>query len=142
MPIRSLASLLALSLAMPLGAQTPDPVSAKTPSGNTPQRIRSVTLTGNQKCPESTEEEVVVCARIAPGEQYRIPKELRNEGPVAVKNQSWAAKTDRIDDISREAGGLPNTCSPVGSGGATGCTQQMIERWAADQRQGTDRAPR
>ena len=55
---------------------------------------------------------------ISPGEQYRIPKELRNEGPVAVKNQAWAAKTDRIDDISREAGGLPNTCSPVGTGGA------------------------
>lgn len=138
MLIRPIVSLVALSLAVPAIAQT----KATTPSGNTPQRIRSVTLTGDQKCPELTEEEVVVCARISPGEQYRIPKELRNEGPVAVKNQSWAAKTDRIDEISREAGGLPNTCSVVGSGGATGCTQQMIERWRADQRQNTSKAPR
>jgi hypothetical protein len=142
MLIRPLASLVALSLALPAIAQTPEPSGAKTPSGNTPQRVRSVTLIGDQKCPESTEEEVVVCARISPGEQYRIPKELRNEGPVKVENQAWAAKTDRMDEIAREAGGLPNTCSPVGSGGQTGCTQVMLERARADARSGASKPPR
>ena len=127
MLIRPLLALTVLSLALPAVAADP------------PKRIRSVTLKDGEKCPTSSPDEVVVCARIPQGEQYRIPKELRNEGPVAVKNRSWAARTDTIDEVSREAGGLPNTCSPVGTGGATGCTQVMIQRAYADKARGTDK---
>ena len=127
--IRPLIALTAMSLALPALAQPS--------AGNPPKKIRSVTLVGDQKCPPAENpDEVVVCARIAPDEQYRIPRELRNEGPVEVQRQSWAAKTDRLDEIGREAGGLPNTCSPVGSGGQTGCTQVMLERYRADRRSG------
>lgn len=129
MLIRLLFALTAASLALTAGANAADP----------PKRIRSVTLKDGEACPKSTGDEVVVCARIPTDEQYRIPKELRNSGPVAVKNQSWAARTDTIDEVSREAGGLPNTCSPVGTGGATGCTQIMIQRAYADKAHGTDK---
>ena len=133
MLIRPLTVLTALALTVPVAAQTANP----------PQRIRSVTLTGDQKCPPaSSPDEVVVCARIAPGEQYRIPKELRNEGPVPVQRQSWAARQDTLDEVGREAGGLPNTCSPVGNGGQTGCTKVMLDRARADQRAGTTNPPR
>ncbi len=135
--IRPLFALTMLSLTLPVMAQTP-------PTGsNPPRKIRSVTLVGDQKCPVAeSPDEVVVCARMSPDEQYRIPKELRNEGPVEVQRQSWAAKTDRMDEIAREAGGLPDTCSPVGSGGQTGCTKVMLERYRADVRNGNTPPPR
>ena len=129
--IRPLIALTALAIAAPTLAQT-----------GTPQRIRSVTLTGDQKCPVAQRDEVVVCSRIEPGQQYRIPKELRSTGPIPVKNQSFAAKTDRLDEVGREAAGLPDTCSPVGTGGQTGCTRQLLERSAADRRAGNTAPPR
>lgn len=130
--IRPLIALAALSIALPAAAQRAEP----------PKRIRNVTLTGTQTCPPAVGDEVVVCARIPADEQYRIPKELRSEGPIPVERQSWAAKTERLDEVGREAGGLPNTCSPSGSGGHTGCTAIMLERARADKRAGTTNPPR
>ncbi len=51
-------------------AATSDQAQAST--GQPPKRVRNVTLTGDQKCPESTAEEVVVCGR--DDEPYRIPR--------------------------------------------------------------------
>lgn len=133
--IRPFIALTAAMLALPALAQTA--------SSEPPKKIRSVTLVGDEKCPPPTSaDEVVVCARMSPEEQYRIPKELRNEGPVEVQRQSWAAKTDRMDEIAREAGGLPDTCSPSGTGGQTGCNKVMLERYAEDRRQGRIKSPR
>ncbi|MES2754715.1 MAG: hypothetical protein V4659_08620 [Pseudomonadota bacterium] len=132
--IRPLIALTAIAVALPALAQS----APTTP----PQRVRSVTLTGEQKCPLPVGDEVVVCSRIPAGDQYRIPSELRNAGPIAPENKSWAAKTDTMDEVGRQAAGLPNTCSPVGSGGHTGCATQLIKDSAADRREGTTRPPR
>lgn len=133
--IRPLIVVTAAALALPAAAQT-------APS-DPPKKIRSVTLVGDERCPPpATPDEVVVCARLSPDEQYRIPKELRNEGPVEVQRQSWAAKTDRMDEVAREAGGLPDTCSPAGTGGQTGCNKVMMERYAEDRRQKRIKRPR
>ncbi|PTS80508.1 hypothetical protein DBR17_10725 [Sphingomonas sp. HMWF008] len=101
-------------------------------SGKPPQRIRSILLTGTQKCPTPTnpDEEIVVCART--GEPYRIPKELRNDKPIAAQNQSWVNRAALADEVGRRAAGLPDTCSPTGSGGQTGCSKLRAEQWAAD----------
>jgi hypothetical protein len=58
-------------------------------SGKPPLRIRSVTLTGNEPCPQASnpDQEIVVCARV--GEPYRIPKALRDQKPIPAQNQSW-----------------------------------------------------
>ena len=99
-----------------------------------PQRIRNVQLTGEQKCPQSTADEIVVCSRIDPNEQYRIPKEMRNTAEPAAQNQAWANRTVTAETTSRAAAGLPNTCSPVGTGGQTGCAQMYARAWAAERR--------
>ena len=39
-----------------------------------------------------------------------------------------------IDQVSREAGGLPNTCSVNGAGGQTGCSWQALQQWQAEMR--------
>ncbi len=67
------AALIAALLLTPgaaLAQQSPNNPQAE--SGQPPKRVRQVTLTGDQKCPESTAEEVVVCGR--DDEPYRIPR--------------------------------------------------------------------
>jgi hypothetical protein len=103
-------------------------------SGRAPDRVRSVTLTGDQKCPESTDEEVVVCSRINPDEQYRIPKEMRDAAEVPANRSSWVNRAATIDRVGRVAGGLPDSCSPVGTGGQSGCTQMWNRLYAADKK--------
>ena len=105
---------------------------AQAAEGKPPQRVRSVTLQGNQACPTSTGDEIVVCTHN--DEPYRIPKGLRDSGPIAAQNQSWVNRAAQIDDVSRTAGGLPDTCSPVGSGGQTGCSMMWNRNWAAERR--------
>ena len=104
-------------------------------TGQPPQRIRSVQLTGNAKCPESTADEVVVCRRIDPNEQYRVPKELRDPITVPAQNQSWVNRTAAADAVGRTAGGVPNSCSVVGTAGQTGCAVNAARVWAAERRQ-------
>lgn len=126
-------ALLGLLTALPVSAVAQVPAGQQqSESGKPPQRIRSITLTGNQACPKSTDPdaEIVVCAR--QGEPYRIPKELRDDKPIAAQNQSWVNRTAVADEAGRRAGGLPDTCSPVGSGGQTGCSKLRAERFAAE----------
>jgi len=136
--LRSFA-LMGLVAAVPLAApavavaqSAPTVAQQQAESGKPPQRIRSVTITGNQACPKSNDPdaEIVVCAR--QGEPYRIPKELRDDKPIAAQNQSWVNRTAVADAAGRRAGGLPDTCSPVGSGGQTGCGKLRAEQFAAE----------
>lgn len=101
-------------------------------SGKPPLRIRSVTLTGNETCPQASnpDQEIVVCARV--GEPYRIPKALRDQKPIPAQNQSWVNRVAVMDEVGRRAGGLPDTCSPTGSGGQTGCAKLRAEQYAAE----------
>ena len=101
-------------------------------SGKPPLRIRSVTLTGNEPCPQASnpDQEIVVCARV--GEPYRIPKALRDQKPIPAQNQSWVNRVAVMDEVGRRAGGLPDTCSPTGSGGQTGCAKLRAEQSAAE----------
>jgi len=100
--------------------------------GNPPQRIRSVTLSSGQKCPSSTAEEIVVCSTL--DQPYRIPKQFRDTGPIAAQNQSWVNRTATMDQVGRVAGGLPDTCSPVGTGGQSGCALLRNQQFAAERR--------
>lgn len=109
------------------------PSLAVAQTGTPPKRIRSVEIMKGQKCPVAERDEVVVCRTIA--EPYRIPAALRDEGAAsAPQNQSWVNRAATVDQVGREAGGLPNTCSVVGTGGQTGCAQQAASQWAADRR--------
>jgi len=128
---RPIALTLALAAAAPVAAQEVDRQAA---TGQPPQRVRSVTLSGDQACPKSTDEEVVVCSRIDPEEQYRIPKEMRDTQEVAANRSSWVNRTATIDQVGRQAGGLPNTCSPNGFGGQTGCALMANRAYAAEKR--------
>lgn len=126
----------------PAIAQDSDPRAAEqasarqAESGKPPERIRSVTLTGTDKCPESTGDEIVVCSRLDANEQFRVPKQLRNPTrDLPAASQSWVNRAATVDQVGRVAGGLPNTCSPVGTGGQTGCGLAYGRAWQAEKRQ-------
>ena len=106
--------------------------SVQAETGQPPQRIRSVTLAAGERCPPSTGDEVVVCYQ--GGNPYRIPPGLRESAPSAA-NQSWFNRAAALDQVGRVAGGLPDTCSPIGTGGQSGCALAANRAYAADKRQ-------
>lgn len=89
-----------------------------------PERIVSATVFGDDSCPRSSGDEIIVCARQPESERYRIPKKLR-EDKAKRTEQSWASRNETLEYVSRA--GTPNSCSPVGSGGQTGCYRMFLQ---------------
>lgn len=137
--VRSLAvlALVASSLAS-AAAPAAAAQDAQAATGQPPQRIRDVTVAKGQPCPKSTADEVVVCRTLE--DPYRIPKALRNDGPVPAASQSWVNRAATVDQVSRVAGGIPDTCSAVGTGGQSGCSKLWNQQYAADRRAQRDAA--
>ena len=112
------------------------PSLAGAQASSAPQRIRSVQLTKGQPCPKAVGDEVVVCSTIE--DPYRIPKPLRDAVTPSAAKQSWVNRAATLDQVGREAGGLPDTCSPVGTGGQSGCALLINQRYAAEKRAKAD----
>jgi len=104
----------------------PPPVEAQTQGSN----VAEIIVYGNDPCPRSTEDQVVVCARRPEGERYRIPEKYRPSGS-RQETEAWARKSRVLETVGPT--GI-NSCSPVGPAGYTGCLTQVI-REAREQRQ-------
>jgi hypothetical protein len=93
----------------------------------------SVLLTfGDDDCPESTEGEIVVCARQPETERYRIPKAVREKEKEeeAQYASSWTAQFQNHEEEARLE--RPNSCSVVGTDGFTGCQAAILRDWFAE----------
>lgn len=108
-------------------------------AGKPPDRVRSLLIRPGDRCPAAVGNEVVVCR--TEEEPYRIPKALRHPADVSAAAQSWVNRAAVSDEVGRVAGGLPDTCSVVGSGGQTGCAAAALRAWAAERRAMRDGAP-
>ena len=104
-------------------------------SGQPPQRTSVLYTFGNDPCPEPQGDEIVVCAQQPESDRYRVPKELREE----LKEEqdvggggSWASTVEGYDNIARAT--RPNSCSPVGSYGYTGCASAALRQWFEERR--------
>jgi hypothetical protein len=116
--------LLALAQADPSGPPAPQP----------DERVNQVIVYGDDPCPRATSpNEITVCARKGEAERYRIPEPLRGIDNPA--NRAW---TDRV--LAYETVGKTGTlsCSPVGPGGFTGCTQKLIQNASVERKEGSD----
>jgi hypothetical protein len=102
----------------------PSPVLAQEAQGTTStgQRLAEIVVFGNDPCPRSTDDEVVVCTRIPESYRYRMPEAYRPSGTFQQR-QAWANKARSIERVGRT--GI-QSCSPVGPAGYTGCLDQMI----------------
>lgn len=120
-------ALLALfaAIAVPALAQDMPKVSA-TP----PERISQLTVYGDDPCPRSTGEEVIVCARIPESERYRVPKRFRGKAKTDQPAMAWGAQSMVLENVSRQ--GLPGSCNTGGSNGQTGCFQQFLAQARAE----------
>ena len=102
-------------------------------TGSPPEKVRSLLVYGNDPCPRSTNDEIVVCARVPESERYRVPKRLRNQRRHDPASTAWGTRVQALEYVTRT--GRPNSCSPVGTFGQSGCTQQFLSQWRAERNQ-------
>lgn len=117
--MRRSAALLA-PLAMLVGG-APAPAPAQ-------QADRVLIIYGDDKCPESEGENIVVCARKPETERFRIPEELRHSaGPP-----SWRDRAKSLEYVGRSG---TASCSASGTGGWTGCWSSLMSQARAERRE-------
>jgi hypothetical protein len=87
-------------------------------------RTAEIIVYGNDPCPRSTDDDIVVCTRRPEEERYRIAPNLRPSG-TRQERQSWANRAQDLKSVGNTGIG---SCSAVGPGGSTGCLIQDIDR--------------
>jgi hypothetical protein len=117
----------AITLAWAIAALVAAPAAAQEDG---PRSERALIVYGDDPCPPSQGDEIVVCARRPEEERYRIPEALRRG--ARRPEQSWGTRAAELEDAQRD--GRPNSCTVVGSFGQTGCTSDMIRQWYAERR--------
>jgi hypothetical protein len=127
MKLPLLAATAALLAAAPAASQAQ--TAPRTPGE---PRINQLIVYGEDPCPTSTDEDIVVCARKPESERYRIPENLRED--PAGRTEAWSVKATELQYVGRTGIG---SCSPVGPGGSIGCFDQLV-RQARAERQGRD----
>lgn len=131
----SLAILSAPLAPIALHAAVPDDGASLRQTGEPPRKHSILITYGDDACPAPVGDEIIVCAQQPESERYRVPKELRDEirEPDAPMGQSWGSAVEGYDDIARMT--RPDSCSAVGSYGATGCMAAALRQWHAERRQ-------
>lgn len=84
--------------------------------------VAEIIVYGNDPCPRSTDDQVVVCARRPEADRFRIPEKLRSSG-TRQQTEAWANRSKAIETVGST--GI-NSCSPVGPAGYTGCLTRVI----------------
>ena len=93
------------------------------------ERIATLVIFGDDPCPRSSEDEIVVCARQPESERYRIPEELRRTRDRGSEN--WGDRATSIEYVGRTG---VQSCSTSGSGGASGCFREMARKACDEQK--------
>lgn len=114
--MKRLLSLLVASAA--LGSWSA-PATAQDAAGD---KVNVIDVYGDDPCPESSADEIVVCRRMDEDDRYRIPEPLRGSSDPA--NEAWSSRVKSFEAVGDFG---PLSCSPVGAGGELGCTAQLIE---------------
>ena len=106
------------------------PAAAQDTGGD---KVRMVIVYGEDAAPQASSDEILVVARLPENDRYRIPEALRFSDDPA--NMAWARRVERLDLVGKSG---TMSCSTAGAGGFTGCTQQLINAFYADKREGAD----
>lgn len=87
------------------------------------EKVNQVIVYGNDQCKPSSDDEIVVCNRLPEGDRYRVPQIFRGGDPLDPRNEAWMNRVVAVERIGRFG---TDSCSPVGLGGFTGCTQALV----------------
>ena len=120
-------SLVSIALMLSVQASAQDAPAAQ--PGD--EKINQLIIYGDDKCPESKGDEIVVCARLGEADRFRIPSSLRGD-PNDSRNQ---AMSERIKSYEYVGASGTMSCSPSGAGGFTGCGLREIDRAYAEKAQ-------
>lgn len=118
---------MAIILSIPGAAHAQDPAKARAIEA----KINQLIIYGKDKCPESTGDEIVVCARMDEADRFRIPSSLRGD-PNDPRNQ---AVSERIKAYEYVGASGTMSCTPSGAGGFTGCGLKEIDKAYAEKAQ-------
>ena len=119
------AFTLAASAFVATAMLAPVPAAAQDQSGD---KVNTIIIYGDDECPKSSSDEIVVCAVLDESERYRIPSSLREESDDPA-NVSWSERVKSfryVGDFGTES------CSASGLGGFTGCTNKYINEAVAE----------
>ena len=84
-------------------------IAAQAQGQDAGESVNQLIIYGDDPCPKSTDDTIVVCARKAESERYRIPEPLR--GSQSPQNDAWNNRVLAYETIGKN-GTL--SCSPVG----------------------------
>jgi hypothetical protein len=120
-------------LAAPAAAQQPGvpvPEAAAEAAGRPTldPRINQLIIYGDDPCPQSSNDEIIVCARLPDSERYRVPESVR-DNPNDPQSRSWADRALELSYVGRTG---TDSCSTSGPGGFTGCFNQIVSQARAE----------
>lgn len=121
---------LPLTLLFLAGAAIAQPASAQDGPANN-EKINQVIVYGEDQCPQASGDEILVCAVLPEGDRYRVPQIFRGGDPLDPRNQAWLNRVTSLERVGRFG---TDSCSPVGLGGFTGCTQQLVSGAKAEEK--------
>ncbi len=124
---RMSVAAIAIIMSVPAAAQAQEATTVQ--PGD--EKINQLIIYGDDKCPESTGDEIVVCARMDEADRFRIPSSLRGD-PNDPRNQ---AVSERIKAYEYVGASGTMSCSPSGAGGFTGCGLKEIDKAYAEKAQ-------
>jgi len=75
--VKAITRISLASIALMLSVQAPAQDTPAAKPGD--EKINQLIIYGNDKCPESVGDEIVVCARMGEADRYRIPTNLRGD---------------------------------------------------------------
>lgn len=130
---RQFTTALASAMAFVALIGMPLPAAAQA-QVNPTEKINQLIVYGDDPCPASSDGSITVCARKDESERFRIPKPLR-DNPNDSVNQGWTQRVKAYETVGAFG---TNSCSPIGSGGASGCMSQLINNAYAEKKQGSD----
>ena len=86
------------------------------------EKVNQLIVYGDDPCPQSSENEITVCARKGESERYRIPEVLRGD-PLSPKNEAWTDRVQAYETVGAQGIASCSTRAWVAAASAS-----MVER--------------
>lgn len=95
---------------------------------------RIIDVYGDEKCPASNGQQIVVCHRHSKDEQFRIPKDLRDQEPAPQARGGNVNAVSAVNSTGGTGTMQVGSCNTIGAGVNAGCDKQRNANWKAEKR--------
>jgi hypothetical protein len=95
---------------------------------------RIIDVYGDEKCPADNGQQIVVCRRHSKDEQFRIPKDLRDQEPAPQARGGNVNAVSAVNSTGGTGTMQVGSCNAIGAGVNAGCVKQQNAAWKAEKR--------